>query len=84
MTKVILLTGATDGIGFETAKRLAAEGHTLLLHGRNEKKLKAVQSQLSTISGAGLLETYSADLSNLNDVVTLANDVSSKHSHIDV
>ena len=38
-TKVILLTGASDGIGLETAKRLAALGHRLLLHGRSEAKL---------------------------------------------
>ena len=36
MKKTILLTGATDGIGLETAKMLLAQGHTVLLHGRNQ------------------------------------------------
>ena len=40
MNKTILLTGATDGIGLETAKMLLAQGHTVLLHGRNQDKSK--------------------------------------------
>ena len=44
--KTLLLTGATDGIGFETAKMLATEGTTLLLHGRSEAKLVHAKEQL--------------------------------------
>ena len=39
MSKTILITGATDGIGLETAKKLLQQGHTILAHGRNEEKL---------------------------------------------
>ncbi|MEH6816270.1 MAG: SDR family NAD(P)-dependent oxidoreductase, partial [Pseudoalteromonas distincta] len=42
MNKTILLTGATDGIGLETAKMLLAQGHTVLLHGRSQAKLNAL------------------------------------------
>ena len=36
--KIILITGATDGLGKELARDLAREGAQLILHGRNEKK----------------------------------------------
>ena len=43
MKKKILVTGATDGIGLETAKVLVSLGHTVLLHGRDRSKLAKVE-----------------------------------------
>ena len=40
MHKTILLTGATDGIGLETARMLVSMGHNVLLHGRSRTKLE--------------------------------------------
>lgn len=84
MTKTILLTGATDGIGFETAKLLAAKGHTLLLHGRSNEKLHGAKDKLSKVDGVGVLETYRADLSKLGDVESFLSSVMEKHLKIDV
>lgn len=78
MTKTILITGATDGIGLEAAKLLAAEGCKLLLHGRSAAKLATVQAQ---IEGS---ETYLADLSDLNAVSAMADEIAAKHAHLDV
>ena len=83
MPKTILITGSTDGIGFETAKLLATEGHRLLLHGRNPEKLKTAEREVSIIAGAGIIETYVADMSNLADVADLADQVSDKHDELD-
>ena len=79
MPKTILITGATDGIGLETAKRLAAEGHELLLHGRSSAKLDAARAAVG-----GATTGYIADLSKLEDVVRMAGEIARDHSHLDV
>jgi NAD(P)-dependent dehydrogenase (short-subunit alcohol dehydrogenase family) len=84
MTKVILLTGATDGIGLETAKLLVGKGHTLLIHGRSETKLADTQNTLASVSGAGVIKSYCADLSKIADVEALASAVARDHSTVDV
>lgn len=84
MHKTILITGATDGIGLATAKQLASQGHHLLLHGRNPSKLEDTKTALSALPNCGALECYQADLSNLDDVVTLAKAISSRHNHLDI
>ena len=79
MSKTILITGSTDGIGLLTAKKLAADGHTILLHGRSEKKLAIAATEI----GRGV-ETYCADLSSMESVRTLAKAVKENHQKIDV
>ncbi|MEM9303007.1 MAG: SDR family NAD(P)-dependent oxidoreductase [Pseudomonadota bacterium] len=82
-TRTILLTGATDGIGLETARRLKQAGHRLLIHGRSEGKLTAAASALNEQPGEPV-ETYRADLSVLGDVDALAREVASRHDSLDV
>ncbi len=84
MTKTIIITGATDGIGLETAKMIAAEGHTLLLHGRSAEKVVAAADAVSAIPGAGTINTYRADLSILAEVKELATQIKSDFDAIDV
>lgn len=83
MAKTILLTGATDGIGLETAKMLASRGHDLLLHGRNPEKLEAAAKELARSDGKSV-ETFVADLSKLNEVEALAMAVAERHTTLDV
>ena len=49
--KIILITGATRGIGKETALGLANQGHHIVLHGRNETHLNEVCDEIKTITG---------------------------------
>ncbi|MFT2089769.1 SDR family NAD(P)-dependent oxidoreductase [Paraglaciecola sp. 2405UD69-4] len=82
--KKILITGATDGIGLETAKLLASKGHHLLMHGRNTGKLQAAVEQIEQQSPNALIDIYLADLSNFNDITQLTHTVKQEHSSLDV
>jgi len=84
MQKTIFLTGATDGIGLVTARKLVEQGHKVLIHGRNAAKLEAVAHDFSALSGAGSVESYVADLSDLNAVEAMAKAVADKHGQLDV
>jgi len=84
MQKTILITGSTDGIGLETAKTLASQGHHILLHGRNPEKLKEAEKTVSELSKSGQVESYVADLSRMTDVEALAKAVAQKHDKLDV
>lgn len=84
MTKTILITGATDGIGLETAKLLASEGHDLLIHGRNSHKLNTVKALLTAIPNSGTISSYLADLSDLREVTKLANEIKNEYKKLDV
>lgn len=79
MSKTILITGATDGIGLLTAKMLAAKGHELLVHGRSAEKLKS-----AVIEVGGNTTPVQADLSSLSETKALAEDVRRKVAKLDV
>lgn len=84
MQKTILLTGATDGIGMETARMLVSLGHTVLLHGRSPAKLEKVEKTLAALPDSGRIESYVADLSRKAAVEALAEAVAEKHAKLDV
>ncbi|WP_210448675.1 SDR family NAD(P)-dependent oxidoreductase [Vibrio crassostreae] len=84
MQKIILITGATDGIGLETAKALTQQGHHVLIHGRNPAKVHKVVTALSRLSKNAIIESYIADLSTLSDVDKLATQIKSNHKRLDI
>jgi NAD(P)-dependent dehydrogenase (short-subunit alcohol dehydrogenase family) len=77
--KIILVTGATDGLGRGVAEALAGQGHTLLLHGRSQERLDAVAGTLDTT-----VRTYLADLGSLKAVRGLTEELLGAEDRIDV
>ena len=63
MSKTILITGSTDGIGKLTAIKLAKEGHSIYIHGRNETKLKTVIAEIKEASNNQQIKGFVADFS---------------------
>ncbi|MEM7248830.1 MAG: SDR family NAD(P)-dependent oxidoreductase [Acidobacteriota bacterium] len=84
MSKTLLITGATDGIGLETARLLRPLGHDLLLHGRNPSKLATAEESLRALPGEGLIETHVADLSSLAETAALAQALCERNGRLDV
>jgi len=82
--KVFLITGATDGIGLGTAKRLAGAGATLLLHGRDAARLAAARDAIASETGHTKVETFQADFAVLDQVRALAEAVEQQHQTLDV
>ena len=79
MAKTILITGSTDGIGLELAKRLAGEGHDVLLHGRSPEKLGAA---IAAVGGGA--QGFVADLSGMAQVRAFAAEVCAARDRLDV
>ena len=84
MSKTILITGATDGIGLHTVRQLADQGHRLLIHGRNPVKLERVKQDLRLQFPALEVTSYQADFADLSAVQALAGRVLDDHQRLDV
>lgn len=82
--QTIFITGATDGLGRALAHRLAAAGHVLLLHGRDQQKLDAVAARIADQHGVSKPRTFRADLADLAEVRGLADELLSAQSRLDV
>lgn len=82
--KTILITGSTDGIGLETAKMLAKEGHKLFLHGRSQGKLDNVKGALEAQFPKSSITALQADLSLFDDVKKLDVEFKEKTDRLDI
>ncbi|WP_103507595.1 SDR family NAD(P)-dependent oxidoreductase [Streptomyces sp. SM13] len=82
----VLVTGATSGIGYQTARLLAERDAMVLVHGRTAEEAHAAVDRLVTLSDAPAdrLCAFGADFSRLEEVEQLAVRVLTEHPYLDV
>lgn len=82
MDRTILLTGATSGLGRAVAGALAERNDRLILHGRDPARLAELAAELAESKAD--IDVVQADLSDLDQVQQLADDVAELTDHLDV
>ena len=82
--KICLITGATDGIGKETAFLFAEKGATLILIGRNLEKGKKTVSDIIQTTKNSKIEYMQADLSIQANIRNLVEKFKAKYDHLDI
>lgn len=82
--KVVLITGATSGLGKVVAVELAKKRATIVIAGRNPAKTRATVEEIEEQSGHAAADGLVADLSSMGEVRRLANEFEKRHSRLDV
>ena len=80
--RVAIVTGAAQGIGAATARRLAAEGATVAVLDRNEEGATATAEAI--VAAGGDAFGLGCDVSSAESVATAVDEVVSRHGHLDV
>jgi NAD(P)-dependent dehydrogenase (short-subunit alcohol dehydrogenase family) len=80
--KVVLITGASSGIGKAAAVKVADAGATVLLVARSADKLEETKEEI--VSAGGSAHVHRCDLSDMEDIERMAEEVLAYHGHVDV
>ena len=80
--KKVMITGASSGIGLETAKKVGEAGGEVLLVSRTREKLEELATEIEGLGGTA--HVHPADLSDLEDIDRLAKEVLEQHGGVDV
>ncbi len=80
----ILITGATDGIGYLAALELARRGADLILTARNEAKADRTQKAIAAAAPSASIAIYYVDFTDLSAVAVTGRAIAARHPHIDV
>jgi NAD(P)-dependent dehydrogenase (short-subunit alcohol dehydrogenase family) len=82
--KVVLVTGATDGLGRGLATALASAGADVIVHGRSDERIAATVDEIAAAGGGERPRSYRADFASLAQVRSLAEQVSHTEGQLDV
>ncbi len=82
--RICLVTGASSGIGVETARGMAARGFHVVLAGRNPERTAAAAADVRAATGNDRVEHLLADFSSLDQVRALAAAFNARHDRLHV
>ncbi|MFE7187730.1 SDR family oxidoreductase [Streptomyces erythrochromogenes] len=80
--KVVAITGASSGIGEATARRLAADGHRLLLGARRVERLEALSKEIGAAGGTAAFRRL--DVTDAGDVRGFVAAAGERYGRVDV
>ena len=80
--RVVMVTGASSGIGKSAAMKIADAGGIVLLVARTPEKLEETRDQIE--AGGGIAHIHRCDLSDMDDIDRMAAEVLEEHGHVDV
>ena len=83
-TKTVVITGATGGIGYQSALGIAKTGARVIITGRNTERGEAAKSSIQKDTGNDGIEFIVADVSSLKGVDELGAELSKRLHRIDV
>ncbi len=81
-SKIVLVTGASSGIGEATARRLAASGHRVVLGARRTDRIRAVAEDIR--SGGGAADHHELDVTSLESTRSFVREAHDRHGRVDV
>ncbi len=80
--KIVMITGASSGIGQAAAEKAAAAGAKVLLVARSADKLEAVKDEIEEQGGDA--SVHPCDLSDIDDIERMGKEVLAEHGHVDI
>lgn len=82
--KIVLVTGATSGIGKAAAIAMAKKDYKVIIHGRDKEKTRLVCQEIKDATGNNKVEYLIADLFLVKDIQNLASEINHKYKRLDI
>ena len=80
--RIVMVTGASSGIGKSAAMKIADAGGIVLLVARTPEKLESTKQQIE--AGGGVAYVHPCDLSDMEDIERMAEEVLEQHGHVEI
>ena len=83
-SKVILITGSSDGIGYKAAIDLINLGHKVIIHGRSQERSLNTCEKIKLETGTKKVDAITGDLSSINQIMAMIEEIKHKYRKIDI